>query len=595
MAESKARAALTAALARAGTTFEDLPRNTRLGRAVRKHGVACSNEFERIDALPRREWHNSEYLADTVSALTAELRTPRGQHTLFPVQAVALIEGAEHKGGAYGIRTGGGKTWPSFLIATLVDARRPVLFVPAKLREKTEHDLQAARVHWRVPDALQIMSYEDLSQVSFCDWLMNYQPDCFSGDEAHKLKADDSARALRVERFHDAFPGVPFFLWSGTFLRKNPRDAAKLFEWALGDKSPLPRHWKEIEDWCSALDPRARVPMAPGALLRWLEPGADETPEEVRLGVGRRIVQTPGIVMSHGKGVDCGLQLQVTVVQHEACEPYMRQLKTLDEAPDGWILNEAIQKWQLEQTLALGYWNEPKPRPPEPWANARREWNALARELIKDKRTTIDSDLQAWNACEAADTQPEIWRTWRDIKDTFALTTEPVWFSDYMIERAAEWLLKHSGVVWVQHVPFGERLSALSGVPYYRENACDAFGASIVHAKAGPAIASIEACGEGFNLQDRWHRCLYVIPSSNGKDWEQSLARFHRLGQKSTEVLADVLVSCRVSWDNLQKAIEAEKAVSQLTLDDQRKLAIADILQPRTVDVLSHGGFRWAR
>ncbi len=591
--QTRTRAALEKAMKNAGVDLNDLPRRSRLGRATRKHGVFASNEFFRIDALPRREWHTREDIDEIVQNVTEELRKPGGTQTLFPVQAVSILEAAENNGLACGIRTGGGKTLPSFLAPVMIGAVRPVLFVPAKLRDKTERDLDAAREHWRVPNDLQVMSYEDLSQVQWCDWLMNYQPGCIVGDEAHKLKADDSARALRMERFLESFPNTPVVLFSGTFLRRNPRDAAKLFGWALRDHSPLPLTWKEVEDWSNALDPRARAPMAPGALTQWLDPGEEESEENVRLAVGRRIAQTPGVVMSHGKGVDCGLQVQTQIIQFEECEKHMEALKVRNEAPDGWIINDAPVLWTVEQTLGLGYYQYPEPRPPEAWAKARREWNALARELIKDKRTQIDSMLQAWNACEGAEEQPEIWRTWRDIKDTFEIQLKAEWFSDVVIEAAAAWLLKHEGVVWTQFVEFGERLSELCGIPYYRNNACDQYGASMVYAKAGPCVASLDACGEGLNLQDRWSRCLYVMPPSNGALWEQSLARFHRLGQPATEVIADVLITCKAAWDNLSKAILAEKAIAQLSLDDQRKLAIADVIKPDWREVET-GGYRWA-
>lgn len=592
---NRARAARDAALARSGLTIDTLPRDTRLGRAVRKHGVIANAEWRRINELPRREWHTYANLDEIVRVVSDEFRAPGGTQTLFPVQAIALLELTDQRGLCAGIRTGGGKTLPSFLSSAILGAKRPVLFVPAKLREKTAHDLEEARTNWLVPDDLQIMSYEDLSQVQWCDWLMNYQPGAIIGDEAHKLKSDDSARALRMERFLDAFPETPVVLFSGTFLRKNPRDAAKLFGWALRDQSPLPRTWKDVEDWCSALDPRSRKPMAPGVLLNWLDSDEIESPENVRLAVGRRIAQTPGVVMSHGKGVDCGLQIQCEIVQHEACDTHFERLAKTDEAPDGWVINDEPVKWLLRQEFALGFYYVIDPRPPDDWANARREWNALVRELKKDKKALIDSELQAWNACQNAETQPEIWRNWRDIRDSFEPNSVAIWFSDLMLERAAAWLDKTGGVVWTQFRAFGERLSELTDVPYYAADACDQFGASIVHAKKGPIVASIEACGEGLNLQDRWSRCLYVMPPSNGQLWEQGLARFHRLGQPATEVIADVLITCRTAWENFETAVAAEKAISQLSLDDQRKLAIADIIAPATHEVLWHGGYRWSR
>lgn len=588
-----ARAALDRTLAARGLTRADLPPTSRIGKAVRRYGVMATPEFRRIDALPRREWDKEEHLAETVELMTEALRAPGGNQTLFPVQAVALREAHDYRGLIGGLRTGAGKTLCSFLCSVLLEVKRPVLFVPAKLRDKTDADLRDAAVHWRVPEHLQILSYEDLSNVKWCDWLLKYQPDLIVGDEAHKWKHDDTARTIRLERFLEQFPATPMVLFSGTFLSKELWDIQRLCEWALHDGSPVPRTWQDCSMWCSALDPKAKTKMAPGALTRWCVGREADSMDGLRSAVGRRLVQTPGVVLSTGEGVDCGLQIEAHLIDFPECEPAIKALKEDWIKPDDWKIVDAPARWMCEQTLALGFYYIWDPYPPTEWADAHSEWNSLCAELIKDRKNLIDSELQAWNACEQSDEQPEIWLRWRDVKDTFKEDKKPVWFSDVQVDRAAVWLEKHKGLCWTQFVAFGERLSERAGVPYYHLDARDAQGNSIVTAKRGPAIVSVQTCGEGLNLQDRWYRNLFVSPMSNGAEWEQALARTHRIKQPRDEVLADVWVSSLVNWTNLTGARAVERSVGRLSQDDQRKLIVADWILPEDRAVRRQKGFRW--
>lgn len=581
-------------LARVGVSESSLKRTTALGKKLRKYGVTKSAEWYRIDRLPRREWHAASDLPKLAEEMSAALRRPGGKQMLFPIQAVALLEIAENRGGIIGMRTGSGKTLVSFLAATVLDSLKPVLFVPAKLMAKTEHDLQTAREHWQISDQLQLMTYEDLSNATFSGWLDGFQPDLFVGDEAHKLKADDSARAVRAERYLDpAVDSCATVLLSGTFLQRSPKDAAKLFSWALRDRSPLPQTWKDIEEWCAATDPRHRAPMEVGALAEWATPEERCSLDGVREAVGRRITETPGVVMSTGKGVDCGLVIECKILEHPACDEHVLRLRNQEEKPDGWPAVDPPVRWMIEQELLLGFYYVLDPYPPFAWSRAYKDWSSLARELIKDRTNTIDSELQAWNACEQAAEPPAIWRAWRDIRDSFTPNQKAVWFSDLVVDYAAVWLKRNKGLCWTQFGAFGERLSERTGAPYYRENGCAADGEAIVHAARGPAICSVAACGEGLNLQDRWSRNLYVMPMANGAEHEQSLARTHRIGQREKEVTAEMLLTGYLSWRNLSYAIASERAASQLGLDDQKKLVIADKIIFEETDIVCRSGARW--
>lgn len=585
------REVLDRVLAQRGLTRVDLPPRTALGKAVRRHGVIDSAEFKRIDALPRRVWSADPNLEEITDRVTEALITPQGRKNgvrLFPIQAYALLEAAEVGGLIGGLRTGSGKTLCSFLVYVLrslifeddTSCDRPVLFGPAKLRDKTDADFRAAAVNWRVPEHLQFRTYEDLSNVKWCDWLMKYQPSAIGADEAHRLKNDDSARAVRFDRFLEEHPR-PVFMFSGTFLRKELWELQQVCNWALGEGAPVPLTSRDCRDWVAALDPKARKPLAAGALARWgSHPRECDTLNGLRAAVGRRICETPGVVISNGKSdIAASLSLESKIVDFPECEEHMMRLKSLGEKPDGWQIIDAPVKWSVERQLARGFYYYPDPYPPQEWADAHREWNSFCIGVKAQRREGLDSELQIWNACQlrADNGEPlEVWERWARIKETFKLNKKAVWFSDVQLQRAAAWLEDHKGICWVSYVEYGERLSELTGFPYYRENGCDAQGNSIVYAKAGPVICSVIGCGEGLNLQDRWSENLYQDPMSNGAEWEQSMARTHRIFQPKDEVRNYVWLSARVDIENLTNAIATEVGTSILMQEPERKLVVAD-------------------
>src|ERR1700749_3999437 len=96
-------------LARRGETRESLPRFSRTGKALRRAGVPASSEWQRVDALPRRTWHDDPELEELIDLQTARLKTPRGKQRLWAIQAVSLREIEEYRGFIGGVRVSGGK------------------------------------------------------------------------------------------------------------------------------------------------------------------------------------------------------------------------------------------------------------------------------------------------------------------------------------------------------------------------------------------------------------------------------------------------------------------------------------------------------
>jgi hypothetical protein len=144
-----------------------------------KGAVEDSDDFRRIKALPIRKGY-PEGLVDFMSKL---LRVPGSTATLREVQARALYELAMTKKAFLPIRIGGGKSLVSLLAARVLEAKRPLLIVPAKLVEKTERERKSYGKDWNVAKHLKIASYELLGRVSGANMIALYNPDLIIVDE----------------------------------------------------------------------------------------------------------------------------------------------------------------------------------------------------------------------------------------------------------------------------------------------------------------------------------------------------------------------------------------------------------------------------
>jgi hypothetical protein len=127
--------------------------------------VERTSELDRILRLPRRTWDERDpAMIRLAFEMSAWLRRPTSYASLRVIQAIALAE-FYFLGGLFGpMRVGAGKTLVTFLVATVMGAKRPILVIPAKLRSKTKRDFEKLAADWRGPDSLRIVSYEELSR-----------------------------------------------------------------------------------------------------------------------------------------------------------------------------------------------------------------------------------------------------------------------------------------------------------------------------------------------------------------------------------------------------------------------------------------------
>lgn len=545
------------------------------------HAVQTSPELERVLRIPRRVWTVSQ-AQELADRLTAALRTPHGTMALRPIQAVSLVEAAQWDGGIFPIRVGGGKTLISVLLPRMFAHKtRPLILLPAHLIQKTKRDLRELRKHFVIPAFLRLESYQKLSRVGSAQMLESYEPDMIIADEAHYLKNPSAACTRRVGRYiKPRRDGVTCVFMSGTFMNRSIREFSHLSSWALKRTNPLPEDFHALDEWSRALDVNVAVHrrLAPGALGR-----LRETPTEpIRSAFRRRFVQSPGVVATQEPPLDIGLDITSHAIDLDpALRAAYRTLRDDWTTPDGWAIEDATALWRHARELANGFYSVWDPRPPEAWREARTCWFRTVREILRNNRRGLDTELQVRQAVEKG-LYPAAYRSlarWREIGPMFKPNARPVWVSD----RTVGWIVDFasagpSPLLWTDRPALGRRISEVSGWPYYGQKGLDARGRFVEDHDPGrsPAILSIDANKEGRNLQHRWHRNIVLDVPPNGKRWEQMLGRTHRDGQEQPVVTADVLFGCIEDVTAFWRAVD-DSGFAETMSGQAQKLCHADL------------------
>jgi hypothetical protein len=571
--------------------------------------VKATPEISRIAALPRRSW-SDEAAARLAEMMTNELKTPRGTMSLRRVQAIALYEAME-SGGLFGpIRVGGGKTLLTLLVPLVLDAKRPVLLLPAALVEKTWHELAGLREHWRLPTNVQIVSYEMLGLVQSAQKLEYIRPDLIVADEVHMLKNLRAGRTRRVVRYMREHPETCFVGVSGTVMKKSIRDFAHILRWCLKDGAPIPETEDETAAWADALDEKVN-PLGrrqPGALFD-LDPVARDTSLTASMGSlveldamrtdsitrARRVFQgrlldTRGVVASpKNDGVTCSLRISALPYEPSpSIAEHFTHVRTTMSTPDGWSFAEPTLLRMYLRQLALGFHSVWDPRPPAEWIEARRNWAAFVREVLAESHQ-LDTELQVTNAVDAGRLSTSTLSAWRAVQDSFKIQPKDIWHDDSALQACVTWMERERGIVWTEHRFFARRLAGMAGATYYGENGMSDKGESITLVKPGKAIvASRQANATGRNLQ-MFSTNLITSCEPSALIVEQLIGRTHRDGQEADEVAVDILLGCREHHDSFQQALDGARATAD-TLGHDQKLLISDITIP---DISQRTGPLW--
>jgi hypothetical protein len=569
--------------------------------------VRHTAELDRILALPRRP---PTCPAGLIEEMTAALKRNAGTQTLLPVQAWALFEALTQSGLLGNIDVGEGKTLISFLIAYVLEATSFVLIIPSNLIEKTRIEHAAYAKHWHVTplEEIEIVSYEELSRVSAESLLDELAPDLICCDEVHRFKDRGAACTRRMVRYMKANPETRFIGLSGTLMQKSVRDFGHVLRWALRDGAPIPRTEAELEDWAWALDDKLPEDARwhPGALLSLCaeRPPDNATSAELvtaaRLGFQRRLLETPGVVSTLGDAERVRCPIYISAVApakyNQTTEVNFERLRNTWTLPDGWELDSASDVWRHAREMALGFYYVWDPRPPDEWLEARREWNGFVSGVLEHSRT-LDSEEHIARAVDAGRLQDggKLAR-WRKIRSTYKINQRAVWFDDAALRYCAEWMRKHpDGIVWVEHVAFGERLAQMTRCKYYGADGRAADG-ELLTADSSPGravIASIKANKEGRNLQTRASNLITSMQDS-ADVCQQQFGRTHRRGQTADQVTFEIFLSCLEHANSFRHAMSGAAALRD-TLGARPKLLLADLDWPTDRDIASRRGARWQR
>lgn len=574
--------------------------------------------MSRISELRKRVW-SDDATPELVREMTDICRTPNGTMVLRPAQAITLYEAATLGGVYAALRTGGGKTIVSGLLPFVLDAKKPILFVPAKLKQKTRNEFAKLRQHWQIPGAsLRIESYEKLGMAKHEGMLTAYEPDLLIFDEAQMLKhVRESARARRVDRHMRYFPFPKTKCCAMTGTSGEIDEFAHIVWWCLREGSPVPKDPDEIQAWAGCLNAKvddwARTD--PADLVPHLGKIAIDYP---KAAFRERFIHTPGIVVSVDTYTGAGLVVKPRYVEPSpAVEAAFTDLRKVWEMPDGWSMADAsFEVWHAARQLGLGYYYMHDPRPPEPWRDIRKQYCKFARVVLEHSEA-YDTEKQVRDGLEGGkllspmyEPSPHVpahlirefgvgglnlFDAWQKIQPTYKPEVFPVWLSDTVIDSAIQWGRQGGGIIWVDSVAFGTRLAEKTDWGYFRNFGYDQRKRFIESDRVSgkeTIIASIESNKEGRNLQGKWNRNLIVDPPNRGDDWQQLVSRTHRDGQQSRDVYVDYMITCYEYFNSIYNAVNQNESDHEM-MSQRYRLLDADVVMPSLFGRM--GEFTWTR
>jgi hypothetical protein len=553
---------------------------------ARRPSVQHTIDFDRVAALPRRvpTLDDAEAWAE---ALTPSFAVSGSSARLRPWQGFSLAEALDLGGAFLALPVGVGKTLITYL--WLADAVRPMLVVPASLRDKTWADFAAYRGKWKSPRSpIQIVSREELALEQNKDLLFTRKPDKIAIDEADDFANPDSAAVRRMDRYvWDEDVNVEVMSLSGTPGRTSILNYWHILLWCLRDRAPVPMNEGEAKMWALVLDHKSRAFQrpSPGPLGRNRSEALD--------WYSKRLQETPGVVIIDGDSCDAPITIRTRPAREDpVLDEHFKNFLVEQENPGGIQVSDPLSRWLLDGQLGCGLYSRYVHPPPEPWRVARRAVAKLVRDAIVATTRSghpLDTEGQVLRRYAGHPVVAE----WLAVKDTFVPETESVWLTTSAVQSAIDWLGedKAPGVVWCGSVEYALALSRASRLHYYARQGKSAAGVGLHAAPVGRnLIASWAANKKGFNLQ-AWPRQLLVMPPPSAKWLEQIFGRSHRSGQNN-HVKIDILLTSGGTRDAFEAAV-GEALFNRGTIGLTQKILRANIehTEPR---LTASNKFRWA-
>lgn len=543
---------------------------------------------------------------EIAAELTSIYRTPAGTMSLRPLQGLVLLgaASADPPGCWTNAAVGLGKSLMLALLMNVLGGERPLVVTQASSVKQLRNDFERFRLHWRMPSYYRLESYDTISRRP--DLLDSLHPTWVGLDEGHKIKRiEDSGRAKRMARWRRAHADVPVSVLTGT-PGEDFEAYAHLMVWgvpALGSDrgGPIPVDADGYPD-----GPEFK------ALCRALQES-----EAAHKAFWDRVRNTPGVVISSETYTEKPLRIKHTVLPTpDEMIPHWTRLRGEGEAPDGWVLDSGIgEQYALARMFAQGMYYEHVPRPPIEYTEPRKAWFGMCRDVIEAGEQMVrlggpyDVPSQVQGAVLAGRLPSGPLEAWLRVKDTYKPITRTAWLSRATLEYMAEWgraraplaeRTQGGSIIWVDHIGVGDELSRITGWPYFGDGA--RAGRRHISSICRPCgrgeridpviICSTKSCGEGKNLQHRYHRNL-MFPVSTSAMAEQRLGRTHRSEQYADVVEAEILYGCLEDWcAQMQSESRSEGAERDLTAP--RKLLMAQHERARYAGE-DEGGIAWKR
>lgn len=484
---------------------------------------------------------------------TEMLKKPDGSMKLFPLQSAALNEAAKTGGGVFMLGCGVGKTLISLLLAPRMGCVRPLLLIPASLREKTVAEAAKYATHFSFPMP-ELLNYEMLSRPKGISSLKDYAPDLIICDEAHMVKDINSTRTQRLGLYLMENPSTKLVCMSGTLFNKSVADFAHLSDWALEGLSPVPRNHRDVYMWDALLRGEAEAYMHTlfnPMYSAWGRAGAREA-------VFNRLKSAQGVLLTLDEAVPCSLNITLrnvklpdnlrkaindavnvegpmtSILQNAGIE----DIDKLTASQHLWDNPDSVMLHALSQMASglLYFWEWENGVPDKEWLESRKKWRKAVRTILELSIEGFDSPSLIFDGFEELPAEVQhhygdAYTSW----DQERVKPEPprgvVWISEYLIDDVEKWIStqKEPVLIWVDNIAFATKLSDRLGVPYY--------GGGVQFDTENPhtCVLSIASHGTGKNLQ-AWSNNLVVAAIASPQIYEQMIARTHRTGQQADTV-----------------------------------------------------------
>lgn len=596
-----------------------------------KAPVTETEDLQRILRLPRRARPTETELDAMVAKWNGLLGTNPGPcdcesrfahlavpciKSLNPLQAWGCEEFSTEGGLLSKMVVGSGKTGLDVLLAvTRGDIKIALLLLKPKLVEQfVKDDFPQWAAHFRVPNlrvpgmigeysevhvsgrpTLYVYSYSALSQPKNTNLLAQLNPDLVIADESQNLSRTESSRTKRFVRHFQSNKQCRFVALSGSMNTRGIGDYAHHAALALRERSPLPVDESTVAKWAKALDPAPvnGVPTPIGKLAVFANVGEDAV-----AGVGRRVLETRGVVSSEESSTDVPLYVipRAPPPIPDELERLMQQTRATGTRPDGEESETGFQKAAWLKQLANGFYyfyRFPRMEPEElilHWIACKKAWNKEVRTKLehdfaefRDSPKLLENaakryysgyrgSLPVWNALN--------YEAWIEVKDKVQPVQAVKWIDDHILLDAVAWANEREragegGVIWCEFSEIGKRIAKSLGVDYYN-GGDDALAALRKEDGRRVVVCSIKAFGTGVNLQ-RFHRALVVSNPADGGAWEQLLGRLHRYGQ-TKPVIFEYYDHTPELAGAFQKAYERALWIKKMDRCDQKLLLAKDHL-----------------